>query len=215
MVVPVKIIDDFRYFTHEKAVYAAESLIVAVGKIPNLTDNWRPDVKSIMDLAEVTARFKSAQQEAANGDRVKAAARDMIREELNLTYHAVTHQIETIAINDPQILVQTGLKIRKQTRNVKHDVTPGIPELSATHGIQPGTAVLSAPRVQYSGGAEVRYTFGDPTVPENYVTGGFHVHTKHIEIPNLVSARTYYFQMRCIGSKNAGGWSKIVSLLIL
>ena len=73
MVVPVKIIDDFRYFTHEKAVYAAESLIVAVGKIPNLTDNWRPDVKSIMDLAEVTARFKSAQQEAANGDRVKAA----------------------------------------------------------------------------------------------------------------------------------------------
>ena len=218
MTAPPKVVDNFRNLNHGDALLQAGSIFSACTLIRERLDKWTPGTTTIDDLGVVIEKFRDAYNLAQGGGLHALAVRDTVREELNLAVYTVGHQIETLAINDPQLIPLTGYELRKRrgrSTNITADNSPLSPLLSMSHGTHPGMLIGKAPRVSYAGSYELQMTIGDPNVEEGWTTVCQRKYCKRLEVSGLVSGQKYYFRLRAIGANNVGPWSLVVGIIAL
>ena len=155
---------------------------------------------------------------AEGGDRYKIAERDALRPttELAPTMMVQWAVIRSVRENDASLVGSLGLqpKTLSARGSVVTTVTAPV-NITAKHGKNPGTVLISTSKVSKSLTYEVGICQGDPSQEESWSTVGPFDHCRNIELTGLEPGKVYYFRVRCFGAGGLSPWSAIISLRIL
>jgi hypothetical protein len=201
--------------SHAEILARAESILKAMTLIIASLEPWSPFIPSLVQLQDVTQRFKETHEGAETGNFVKVAERNAIRPELNQVLTDMGDFMEVAARKDPTLLMKTCFDIRpaKKPTSATRAGLLAPESFSVKHGIELGMLVAKTNRVQRAKSYEIHVAFADPTVETNWGHHSTHGSCLSMEMRGFAPGKNVSLRARAIGAKITGPWSHFVTIM--
>lgn len=187
-----------------------------------LTDNenfpeetWGANTTTRRQYSEGVGKYEVSFNGAINGDRVLAAERNKIQEELNVMLDEIACHLEAVSVRNPDALLTSGFNViqeRRATSRVKLPLSASsdFKVLNIDHR---GRALGSSSPIAGAFNHEIHANYRDPSNEEDWVHKGVFVDPAEMMITNLNSGNVF-FRMRSHGPEGPGPWSTTVATFI-
>lgn len=155
---------------------------------------------------------------AANGDRVKAAARDAHRAETDVDFVTMINWAVTRSVKekDPSLIQNLTLDLKKAPAPKKRvQELVGAPTNPKVRHAGNGAVMLSCGKVKHAATYEVGYCTGDPRLEESWTESKTFTGCQGNKIEGLNPGQIYHFRIRCFGAAGQGPWSSVVTLMVI
>ena len=186
---------------------------------PFFKENWPSFLMPPQQLQVLLKEYDEAVKVAeADGGKKNLQTRDDLRKSALKAAIFMTQYIVMRADseNEPSFLTSFGLRPQNRSKKSKQAVAlVASDHISAQHGDEPGTAVLSCGKVPGAGTYEFWGCYGNPEDPAAWWSLGQFKTYYRVNISGLESVRKMYFKVRCHGTGAPGPFTDYVSLVIL
>lgn len=211
----VKVSAAFSRYRDGNLLLFAENVLAAFIANTALTELYPPSVASIAELRQAIDAFRIGYTAALSKGTDRIAIRNERRVDLVRVLTTMAHQVETLAVKTPSVIVNSGFEASRPYGSSSHHGGVDAPRLSLKHGDFPGIIIASSPQVQRAVSLEMQITEGDPSNQEGWKFQGVHTKASRMEIGNLESGKVYWFRARGHGAAGPGPWSDPVCLRAL
>jgi len=193
----------------------AENVHASLTENPELKDLWPAAVPFTPELKVAIDTFREAFTAALRRDLDKIALRKANRAELVTILSTMARQLETLAVNNPHLIMKSGFDTRRPYGSNAVHVALGAPVISLKHGDFPGDITGRTPRMKGAGSFEMHSNEGDPSNEAGWKPQGVFIRASRMEMKGLEGGKVYWFRARAIGTKGVGPWSDPISLRAL
>lgn len=205
-------INDFIVETHHVADKLESHPILKEETVP---EYFSPPPK-LRGMADQLGQVRDA---AAGGDRDQKAAKQKLRESLQLALSMNAQHITMISLyrNDPSLLLNTGYQQKQKSSSSSKaavDLLDASPEVALRHGITSGTVRVTLKRLKPTATIELQMTDQDPNHEASWISKGIYTKSR-IEFKGLEPARRYYVRARYLDGGASGPWSAVASIIVL
>jgi hypothetical protein len=207
---------NFQSISLPRFMAQAQRIVTAMTGNPQFPEPWPLTVPSLAQLNADLVSFSIAYAATAGRDLSRIAERSKARMVLANGLQQLGLYVEMMANGDESLLATTGFDLRtRKARALVPTLLPSPQNLRLKRGETSGLLIARVTSLPQAASYDVQMTTADPTVESNWISAGVFSVCRRIELPGLISLKTYSVRVRGINSAGPGAWSLPSSLTVL